>query len=107
MPAIQYNPALVWTSIPIKCTKKRKTEMTKLTRFFGTCLLVVSISVVALADGDGGETHGPPAPAPTPAVQYVTDSAETTDSNQTDQNAVPDLAAEADLLAAWLVSVLL
>ena len=82
--------------------------MTKLSRFFGTCLLIVSISTVALADGDGGQTQGPPAPpAPTPAVQYVTDSAETTDSTQTDQNAVPDLAAEAELLAAWLVLVLL
>ena len=81
--------------------------MTKLTRFFGICLLVVSISAVAFADGDGSETHGPPAPAPTPAVQFVTDGAETTDSTQTDQNAVLDVAAEADLLAAWLVSVLL
>ncbi len=36
--------------------------MTKLTRFFGICLLVVSFSAVALADGEGGITQTPPAP---------------------------------------------
>ncbi len=82
--------------------------MTKLTRFFGTFLLIVSISAVALADGNGGNTQGPPAPPPPPAAQSVTDSAETIDSTQTAQNSVLDVAtAEADLLEAWLVSALL
>ena len=80
--------------------------MTKLTRFFGACLLIGSISAVALADGNGGETQGPPAPPPPPAAQSVADSA--IDSTQTAQNSVLDVAtAEADLLEAWLVSVLL
>src|SRR6267154_1644591 len=37
--------------------------MTKLTRFFGTCVLVVSLSGVALA----GDVLTPPAPPPPPA----------------------------------------
>lgn len=41
--------------------------MTKLTRFFATCILVVSISAVAWADG--GTTQGPNIAAPPPPVE--------------------------------------
>ncbi len=39
--------------------------MRKLTRFFVTCLLVSSLSVVAFADG--GDTQTPPQASPPPA----------------------------------------
>ena len=43
--------------------------MTKLTRFFATCLLVVSISGAALADG--GQTQGPSSASPAPSTECL------------------------------------
>lgn len=43
--------------------------MTKLTRFFATCLLVVSIFSAALADG--GQTQGPTSASPAPSTAYL------------------------------------
>ena len=77
--------------------------MTKLTRFFGACLLVVSLSAVALADGEPGATQGPPAPPPPPAAQCVTEGAEVADSTQPVQEAWVDVETAADMFANWLV----
>jgi hypothetical protein len=46
--------------------------MTKPTRFFAACLLVVSMS--ALAFGDGGTTQGPPLAPPAPSAECTKDS---------------------------------
>jgi hypothetical protein len=43
--------------------------MTKLTRFFATCLLVVSLFSAALADG--GQTQGPTSVSPAPSTEYL------------------------------------
>lgn len=81
--------------------------MTKLTRFFATCLLVVSISAVALADGDGGATQGPPAPVPPPSAQSVTEGAEVAGAAQPAQESSFDIVTVADGLATWLVAAIL
>jgi hypothetical protein len=76
--------------------------MSKLTRFFGACLLVVSLSALTLADGEGGQLQSPPAPIPAPSVEFVIDSNEATSSIQTNQNSWVDFAAET--CAIWLVA---
>jgi hypothetical protein len=49
---------------------KGRKQMTKVSRFFATCLLVVSLASAALADG--GETHGPGLAPPQPTIaDYV------------------------------------
>ena len=48
--------------------------MTKLTRFFATCLLVVSIFGAALADG--GQTQGPSSASPVPPTECALGSVE-------------------------------
>jgi hypothetical protein len=81
--------------------------MTKLTRFFATCLLVVSISAVALADGDGGTVQGPPAPPP--AAQCDTDcsSPEASAPAQPAEDLSVDIVTEATLFASWFAMSIL
>jgi len=76
--------------------------MSKLTRFFGACLLVVSLSAVTLADGEGGSLQTPPAPIPPPSVEFVIDSNEVTNSCEPNQESWVDFAAET--FATWLVA---
>lgn len=75
--------------------------MSKLTQFFGACLLVVSLSAVTL----GGEMQTPPAPIPAPSVEFVTDSTEVTNSVQPNQESWVEVAAET--FATWLVASML
>ncbi len=77
--------------------------MSKLTRFFGTCLLIASISAVAFADG--GDTQGPPAPAPPPRL-CVADSTDVDASTQPAPDSV-DFAPAVDMLANWLALAIL
>jgi len=77
--------------------------MTKLRQFFGTCLLVASLSGVAAA----GETQGPPAPIPPPSGTCVTEYP----GNDTSAPALPaealvDIVTAADVLAVWLVATI-
>jgi hypothetical protein len=67
--------------------------MKKLTTLFVTCILVLSLSGIALADG--GATHGPGLatygpPVPTPSLETGTD------------NQYYAAASEIALLMAWL-----
>ncbi|MDX6497050.1 MAG: hypothetical protein QOG23_310 [Blastocatellia bacterium] len=77
--------------------------MSKLTRFFGTCLLTASISAVAFADG--GSVQGPPAPPP-PTGQCVADSTDLDASTQPQESSV-DVATAVDMLANWLALAIL
>lgn len=80
--------------------------MTKLTRLFATCLLVVSISAVALADGEGGLLQGPPAPVPPPSAsqstEYTPGSASPSASEPVQDSSL-DIASAEDILMNWLV----
>jgi hypothetical protein len=64
--------------------------MTKLTRFFSVCLLVVSLSAVELAYGEGGATQAPPAPVP-PSAACVTEGTEAPTLTQQDKDSSIDL----------------
>ena len=79
--------------------------MTKLIRVFATCLLVVSISAIALADGDGGITQTPPAPPP--AAQSATEFSDTDASAQPAEDSSVDILAEAKIFANWLAMSIL
>lgn len=78
--------------------------MRKLARFFATCLLVVSMTSAAFADGDGGATQTPPGPPP-PAAQCVMDCSETeaSESVQPTEDWSVDMVTAVDLFAGWLV----
>jgi hypothetical protein len=71
--------------------------MTKLTQFFGTCVLVASLSGVALA----GETMGPPLPPP-PSTEFTSDCPETKAIALPQRDSSSDIVTAMDL-AAWLV----
>ncbi len=71
--------------------------MKKLTRFFATCLLVVSMSAVALADG--GITQGPGLASPSPP-DCPTGGSEAENAAST-QNLSIDIMLEA-AFATWL-----
>jgi hypothetical protein len=74
--------------------------MKTLTRFFATCLLVVSMSAVALADG--GVTQGPGLAAPPPPpVDCPTGCSEAENAIST-QNSAVDTMIEAAELVTWL-----
>jgi hypothetical protein len=77
--------------------------MRKLTRFFATFVLVASISAVALADGEGGTTQGPPAPVPPPASECTMDYSAVTSPAPT-SNVTTDLANN---IVTWLVEAIL
>jgi hypothetical protein len=75
--------------------------MTNVIRFFATCLLVVSLAAVALADG--GEIHGPGlAPPQPPTTECTTDC---TDNEVTDSVPEPSVNAieVANELVTWLI----
>ena len=72
--------------------------MKKLTRFFATCLLVVSLSVVALADG--GATQGPGLAAP-PPTNCTTGCSEAENATST-QNLAAHTMTEAANFLTWL-----
>jgi hypothetical protein len=72
--------------------------MTKLTRFFATCVLVVSISAVAWADG--GSTQGPNIVPPSPPVEECTTSC--TNSLTSPQPSSADTLTMADMFLIWL-----
>ena len=67
--------------------------MTKLTRFFATCLLVVSIFGAALADG--GQTQGPNLAVPAPPAEC----------NQASQETVTPVSGQESLDLATVVTV--
>lgn len=77
--------------------------MTKLTRFFATCLLVVSISTVALADG--GTVQGPPAPPPPPSAECTADCSSASASEPVQDSSI-DIASAEDMLTNWLVALI-
>jgi hypothetical protein len=71
--------------------------MTKLTRFFASLLLIVSISAVAIADG--GSTQGPSIYSePPPATAPDAVSAEDPSSS------VLDALKTAESVAVWLIT---
>ncbi|MFS8084329.1 MAG: hypothetical protein ACMG6H_01755 [Acidobacteriota bacterium] len=74
--------------------------MRKLTRCLATCLLVVSISAGALADG--GETQGPPN-ASLPLLTESTTGGSAIESSAPTQASSIDMVTEATvMLATWL-----
>ena len=75
--------------------------MTRLTRFFGTCVLVVSLSGVALA----GDIMTPPAPPPPPS-QLSSDGpgTEAPALQQPGQDLNGDLVTAMNTLASWLMA---
>ena len=78
--------------------------MTKLTRFFGTCILVVSLCGVALA----GDVMSPPV-APPPPVECSSDCPGTGAAApaQSAPDSSVDVAGAAEMLANWLVASIL
>jgi hypothetical protein len=75
--------------------------MTKLTRFFGTCVLVVSLSGVALA----GDVMTPPvAPPPPFGSSSNCPGTEAPALQQPGQDLSGDLVTAMDTLASWLVA---
>jgi hypothetical protein len=81
--------------------------MTKLTRLFGVCLLVVSLSVVALATGEGGATQGPPAPVPPPPAECASEDTGALTSTQQGQDSSVDFGGATETLANWLIASIL
>jgi hypothetical protein len=77
--------------------------MSKLTRLFGTCLFIASISATAFADG--GVTQGPPAPPP--SGQSFAYSTEVDDPNQPAQDSSVDIGTALDTLTNWLTLAIL
>ena len=75
--------------------------MTKAKNFVASCLLIVSMSAVAFADG--GETQGPanPLTTPPPVVQPVVAPTET-ESSQTF-----DALKTAEAITVWLLTAIL
>jgi hypothetical protein len=105
MPASQYNPAFVGTHSSDSLVKKGKQKMTKLTRLFGVCVLVVSLSAVALAEGS--VTQGPPAPVPPPPAECVNEGTDTLTSTSQSQDPSVDFGNAAQTLASWLIASIL
>ena len=77
--------------------------MTKLMRFVGTCLLVVSMAGVAWA----GETHGPGLPAPPPPAERTTDGTSTQTTVPLPEASVNTADDVVNVLVTWLVESLL
>jgi hypothetical protein len=77
--------------------------MTKLTRFFGTSILVVSLSGVALA----GDVMTPPvAPPPPSQLSSNGPGTEVPALQQPGQDLSGDLVTAMDTLATWLVATI-
>jgi hypothetical protein len=75
--------------------------MTKVIRFLATCLLVVSLTAVALADG--GETQGPGlAPPQPPTTECTTDCTDNETPCPVPEPSV-DVSDVVDVLVTWLV----
>ena len=75
--------------------------MTKMTRFFGTWLLVVSLFGVALA----GDVMTPPAPPPPPSqLSLNVPGTEAPALQLPGQDLSGDLATAMNTLASWLVA---
>ncbi len=81
--------------------------MSKLTRFFGVCLLIVSLSAVALATGEGGVTQAPPAPVPPPPTECVNEATDALAPTQPGQDFSVDFGGAAETLANWLIASIL
>ena len=77
--------------------------MTKLTRFFATCLLVVSLFGAALADG--GQTQGPGSTSPPPSTECLGSVQPVTPVVQ--QDSLADLAAVITVSLTLLAEVIL
>jgi len=75
--------------------------MTKVIRFFATCLLVVSLAAVALADG--GETHGPGLAPPEPPTTECTANCTGNEASCLAPGPSVDLSDVANVLVTWLV----
>jgi hypothetical protein len=73
--------------------------MTKLSRFFGTCVLVISLSGAALA----GDVMTPPAPPPS-QLSSNCPGTEAPALQQPGQDLSGDLVTAIDTLASWLVA---
>ncbi len=77
--------------------------MTKLTRFVGTCVLVVSLSGVALA----GDIMTPPAPPPPPSqLSSCCPGTAASALQQPGQDLSGDLLTAMDKLASWFVATI-
>lgn len=77
--------------------------MTKVIRFFATCVLAVSMAAVALAGG--GEIHGPNLAPPQPATTECT--SDCADNGATCSGPEPSLDAfdVVNALVTWLVQL--
>jgi len=75
--------------------------MTKVSRFFATCLLVVSLASVALADG--GETHGPGLASPQPPLTECTANCNGSEASFPMPEPSIDASDLANVLVTWLV----
>jgi len=80
-------------------SKKEKLKMKKLSGFFATCLLVVSMSAAALADG--GVTQGPGLAPPPPPPVCTTDCSEAENAISTQSLSV-DTMIEVEKFVTWL-----
>ena len=72
--------------------------MTKLTRFFGTCVLVVSLFTVALA----GDILTPPAAPPAPPAEFTVDCSSVEASTPAQDSSIDIVTEATTMLATWL-----
>jgi hypothetical protein len=75
--------------------------MTKLNRFFASCLLIVSLSVVAMAEG--GDTQGPSILVTPPATGQETGLTQAIPSEPTSSEGF-DALNTAEAITLWLLS---
>ena len=81
--------------------------MTTLRRLLAICVLTVSLSGVAVADG--GETQGPPLLSAPPAPECITDCSDASGStpDQPAEEPSVDIVTEAVIFANWLAMSIL
>ena len=75
--------------------------MTKVIRFLATCLLVVSLAAVALAEG--GETQGPGLAPPQPPTTECTADCNGNEASCPEPEPWVDASEVANVFVTWLV----
>ncbi|HKP39335.1 MAG TPA: hypothetical protein VJT71_20930 [Pyrinomonadaceae bacterium] len=76
--------------------------MSKLNRFFASCLLIAAMSTVSLAEG--GDTQGPSNPAPPPPPPQGQTFQNELNYTETESSGSLDALETAEAIGLWLLS---